>query len=367
MNKKRLDLDVRPIGPLVRNYDYGGPEGGSDVGPGTGLYHGTMDKYKSVSDFLNKSRKRRFSKKFNKKQKKALREMVFNILKKANESSLLSIKVTKDNAEEILSGLLSDVDNIEEAEKNLGIDLRNMFKLMNQFPHNDDLHHNGETVMEHVLQVIEAVDKVTDGKDPLQRQLMGIVALMHDLGKAYTYANKEGKHTFYDHMKRSVDIAEVLLAKHRQYLGDLYHRIIDLIRHHDLFLTMVNLRSESGGNLKYLKPLLRETVYLDGHIDDLLTFSKADSYNAKSYAEKLKDAEGVIEDLAKYKIKQEQIILEKQRQKENFNIKSDEIRALLEKEAPEAADKMPDHKAVNESLGKLKRYDLIKHIQEMIK
>ena len=80
MSKKRVDMDVRPVGPWVSNYDYGGPEGGSDVGPGTGLYHGTMSKYKSVTDFLNKARKRRFSKKFNKKRKKALREVVFNIM-----------------------------------------------------------------------------------------------------------------------------------------------------------------------------------------------------------------------------------------------------------------------------------------------
>ncbi len=54
----------RPQGPWVSNFDYGGPEEGSDVGPGTGLYHGRMDKYKSVADFLKKQRKRKHSKKF---------------------------------------------------------------------------------------------------------------------------------------------------------------------------------------------------------------------------------------------------------------------------------------------------------------
>ena len=365
---KRVDKDVRPVGPWVSNYDYGGPEGGSDVGPGTGLYHGTMDKYKSVTDFLNKSRKRRFSKKFNKKQKKALRKIMFNLINKnAAGNNLLDIKITKDSIEQILQGLISDVDDIDGAEKSLGLDLRNMIKLMHKFPHNDDLHHNGESVMEHVRQVIEAVDEVVDGKDPIQSQLLGIVALMHDLGKAYTYVNREGKHTFYDHMKVSVNIAEVLLAKHREKLGELYGRIISLIRHHDLFLTMVNLRAESGGNLKYLKPLLRETVYLEEHIDDLLTFSKADSYRAKCYAEKLKDAEGVVEDLYRYEKQQADAVIEKQRQKEMFQQKKQEIRGLLEKEAPEAVESLSDQSTVNEALGRLKRYDIIKKIQEMIK
>jgi tRNA nucleotidyltransferase/poly(A) polymerase len=62
-SKKRVDLDVRPYpNPLFTNYDYGGPEGGSEVGPGTGLYQGSMGKYKSVSDFLEKARKRKYRK-----------------------------------------------------------------------------------------------------------------------------------------------------------------------------------------------------------------------------------------------------------------------------------------------------------------
>lgn len=61
-DKKRVDLDIRPHGPLFRNYDYGGPGEGSEVSPGTGLYFGKMDKYKSVKDFLDKARKRKHRK-----------------------------------------------------------------------------------------------------------------------------------------------------------------------------------------------------------------------------------------------------------------------------------------------------------------
>lgn len=74
-DKKRVDKDIRPYpSPIFRNYDYGGPEDGDGVGPGTGLYHGDMSKYKSVKDFLDHARKRS-----RKKRKEAL-AVLYNLL-----------------------------------------------------------------------------------------------------------------------------------------------------------------------------------------------------------------------------------------------------------------------------------------------
>jgi hypothetical protein len=72
-DKKRVDLDVRPYpSPIWHNHDYGGPEEGeSEVSPGRGLYIGRMDRFKSVRDFIEKSRKR-----MRKKRKKAFFEIV---------------------------------------------------------------------------------------------------------------------------------------------------------------------------------------------------------------------------------------------------------------------------------------------------
>jgi len=66
-DKKRVELDNRTsvTTPFAKNYDYGEP------GLGTGLYRGPMDRFKSVTDFLNKSRKSR-----RKKRKKLLAEML---------------------------------------------------------------------------------------------------------------------------------------------------------------------------------------------------------------------------------------------------------------------------------------------------
>ena len=77
-DKKRIDLDTRPYpNPWFTNYDYGGPEDGSEVGPGRGLYNGKMDKYKSTKDFIDKSRKRKY-------RRKALAILCDDIRKKAN-------------------------------------------------------------------------------------------------------------------------------------------------------------------------------------------------------------------------------------------------------------------------------------------
>ncbi len=62
--KKRVDYDISSKGPWVSNFDYGGSEEGSDVGPGRGLYNGPMDKYKSVEEWRKKKDKRPHSRKF---------------------------------------------------------------------------------------------------------------------------------------------------------------------------------------------------------------------------------------------------------------------------------------------------------------
>ena len=57
--KNRSDLDVRPYpNPVRKNYDYG-----------EGLYFGSMGKFKSVRDYLDRRKK-------NKKSKKIIAELV---------------------------------------------------------------------------------------------------------------------------------------------------------------------------------------------------------------------------------------------------------------------------------------------------
>lgn len=54
----RIDMDTRSPRTYVHfdNYDYSEDTAVSDISPGGGLYHGPMDRFKSVKEFIDKKR-----------------------------------------------------------------------------------------------------------------------------------------------------------------------------------------------------------------------------------------------------------------------------------------------------------------------
>jgi CheY-like chemotaxis protein len=68
-DKKRVEQDTRLVGgkQLFQNYDYTEAEPNA-TSPGGGLYHGSMDKYKSVKEFVDKRRKQNRKKRMARKQ-----------------------------------------------------------------------------------------------------------------------------------------------------------------------------------------------------------------------------------------------------------------------------------------------------------
>ena len=119
-----------------------------------------------------------------------------------------TLDITADSLEQVLTDLVSTIDDLEGVEKALGLDLRSMVSLMAQFQHNDDAYHNSETVIQHTKWVLEDLDKLTEWMDSEHKLVLSLAAMMHDLGKAYTYQQIKGKHTFYGHAEKSVVIAE---------------------------------------------------------------------------------------------------------------------------------------------------------------
>jgi hypothetical protein len=195
--------------------------------------------------------------------------------------------------------------------------------------------------------------------------------LCHDLGKPYTHRfdREKNKHTFYDHAAKSVRIAEVLLAKHRVQLGDLYQKVLDFVRLHDAFYALDHDRSQlSAGSTKYVHKMMQEKVYQQGLLRDLLTFTKADSFRARTYLEKIKDFETVIEDTKRA----EQEIVEqeqgKARLREQAIQRVPDVRRYLEDQGlSEAAVLLPDYQAAKRLLGQMKRYDVLKELEGILR
>lgn len=283
---------------------------------------------------------------------------------------LNKLEITSENLEEVLNGLIAGVDDIEGVEKRLGLDLRNMTQLMRQSPHNDDLYHNGEDVLTHIGWVMDDAAKLSANMSAEKRVLLKLTALCHDLGKPYTYKYDEvkAKHTFYDHAATSVEIAKVLLAKHKDQLGKLYQQVLDFTRLHDTFYALAYERTTApGGSTKYVQRLMQEAIYQQGLLRDLFDFTKADSYRARSHAEKLKETEAVLEDVIREEQAAEEARAAQARLQQVIQDRMPQIKAYLEPEAPEAAAVLPDLKAAKRILGTARRFDLLKGIEAILK
>lgn len=292
------------------------------------------------------------------------------VQRKASDVDLRELEITSQNLEEVLNGLITGVENLDAVEQRLKVDLRNMTQIMRELPHNDDIYHNGEDVLTHIGWVIDDAAKLSANMDAETRVLLKLTALFHDIGKTYTYRwhPEKQKHTFYDHATKSVEVAEVLLARHKKQLGHLYQQVIDLVRLHDVFFALAHERPKGQpGSTKYVRRLMQEAVYQQGLLHALLTFAKADSYRAKSYADKLQNMEGILEDVkrAEAEIVEEEAAKERQRQLVQQRLPK--VRAYLEAEAPEAAALLPDLQATKQALGKAKRYDLLKGVEAIIR
>jgi putative nucleotidyltransferase with HDIG domain len=270
-----------------------------------------------------------------------------------------------DLIETYIQGLVDSIEDIDAAEAELGLDLRNMVQLLDEFPHNDDIHHNGETTLTHTRWVLEDLQEIAKDKDETQRHMLNLVALLHDLGKAYTHEVIDGKHTFRQHAKVSVGIAKKMLAQLQKDDAQLYKRILTLVEHHDLFMNLVEARKSSSGNKRYINKLLRSAIYLGGQLDDLITFSKADGARAQRMQETLDGMLEVLDDLHPVESDRAEEARQQQLRDRPPAETVEAVRSILQEEAPELVSLLPNIRRVNQELGKARRYDVLKRIEEV--
>jgi len=296
---------------------------------------------------------------------KNLRAFVKMVL---TESSDPLENISAENAEETLQALIDDLEDVSALDDNMVSSIKDLNKMLSTYTHTANQYHNGETVMQHTKWVLEDIDRLTKDKDETTKKVLKLVALLHDVGKAYTCEVQpdNGRHTFHGHDKESFKIAQALLAKHRESLGEIYQRVIDLVRLHDTFMKIDHERlGKPTSSTGYLKKLFKEKMYIEGHIDDLVTFTKADSARSKAIESTLASIESTLEDMKKSERQTEEKRIEKQRQENNFRQNIPTIRKILEKECPSAIDALPNWSAVNAVLGKETKYDTIKKIKRL--
>jgi putative nucleotidyltransferase with HDIG domain len=300
---------------------------------------------------------------------------IFNIFKLAitfekllwKQSMTVDItNIISDQIEGFLKELIENIDNLKEIESALDMDIQNMVERMSQFKHNSDEYHNGEDILTHTKWVLNDLETLIENMDDERKVVLRLAALMHDLGKAYTYeVQPDGKHTFRNHAEKSVELASVLLEKHKENLGSLYDRVIDLISKHDLFIQLLNGRKNSK-NIKYLNKFMQDSIYLGGHLEDLLILSMADGNRSQVKQRTLDDIKNVLDDIKKFEEQKKEKEYNTIKKQENFKNKLPEIQNLLLNEGFSEAAFMDELSEINSILGKNKKYDLIKKIKMML-
>jgi CheY-like chemotaxis protein len=101
--KEKIMRDIPRDPILFKNYDYTDEEP-NETSPGGGLYHGPMDKYKSVKEFIDKRRRQR---KCKNKRKKALR---VDLLKRIAAGKRILVIDNDKYRHDIFIKLLMDAD-----------------------------------------------------------------------------------------------------------------------------------------------------------------------------------------------------------------------------------------------------------------
>jgi hypothetical protein len=276
---------------------------------------------------------------------------------------------TQQQMDEVASMIAFVVKPVEGLRLTTGdvVEVDDLLERLNRYYHNDDAHHNGEGVLEHITDVYMSVVDETQGWPAERRGLLQLVALLHDLGKGYTYEFRKGRHTFYNHNKISREIAQAALYAGVEWPG-VSGDVLDLVDFHDVFFQLVN--QKKGAGTKYLKKFAQQPVSRGEQLENLVAFARADSRLAKSYAETLQNMEMVLNDLVAHRAQQaakEAEEEEKQiRMLRNLELYWGEILDIVENAVPGAVIPDLDLKVVNRVLGQAKQYKALKAVKKIL-
>lgn len=257
------------------------------------------------------------------------------------------------------------VDNANNDGLAKNVYLNQLVELMEFACHNDDEWHSGESILKHTEWVAHDVLSLTAGREDRERRVLFLVALLHDIGKVVTYEVVGGRARFYSHQDASVWLAESMIGELKHDFPVDYRRVMETVRLHDSAMILVQGREQSRGSKKYLNWLMREWLYEAGFLDDLVTFTMADTWRSPSRAYVADGMREVLADLREAGAKRAEEAQVTARRKSPPPETIARVRSILVATAPKLVPLLPDVKAVKKALGESREYGILRLIREV--
>lgn len=119
--------------------------------------------------------------------------------------------------------------------------------------------HHCYDLWEHTLHTIEFIN--TTGLDETQIRKLKVAAFFHDIGKpdVSKFNEKTGQQVFYDHAKKSVEIAKPILEK-LGYNNQEIEQLVFFIGHHDDFISYKTRIAPFMRNHEFIREINKYTV-----------------------------------------------------------------------------------------------------------
>lgn len=297
---------------------------------------------------------------------------------KVDEMKFEDFTFDPETFEQQIQELLDNIDHTSEAVQQAKFDYKNLVRDLKTVVHSDDDFHIGESILDHMKQVLINVIELTKDWPKKKQNIMRLTAFLHDIAKPETFAvNDQGKHTFYGHPDRGYEVSKAILDQFTEESEDLREYAAKLVKYHHHLTSLVHAKEELGDRdtLKYLKGFIKSGMAAEDTFNDLATFAKADSMTAQALAQSLKGIEVVSGDIDKYNAAEK----EKAEKEEQLKAKErvlmqdkDRVSQLLRDNSAltgseiERLASLGDRAALNKELGQRKEYGAIKAIQSYL-
>lgn len=283
----------------------------------------------------------------------------------------MRVETFEDQIEDLIEG----IDLTSDKVKDLNFDFSNLIRELKEVKHSDDDYHIGESIMDHMKMDLQNVNDLTQGWDKKKRNILRLLAFLHDIAKPETFEMRGDKATFYGHPDRGYEVAKVILDQFTEETEELREYVAKLVKYHHHIYQLAHSKKQlkDPTQLSYLKKFIQEGA---GSLQDLALFAKADSMTPQGLEEVKESIKVITEDVKRYR-EQEKEEAEKERKMKELadtRIRDErKVRQILESnstlkdnEIQKVLDLIPEVSDINRYLGQNKQYKAIKALQSYL-